>query len=98
MREILPNNWDVPLQVDEEDYWWLSKFKWRVRFTKYGVPKLIEPYGPSIGRVLLNSPQGLEVDHIDYDPFNNRKDNLQAITKHENLARRRFNGSGSNRN
>lgn len=30
----------------------------------------------------------LDVDHIDGDPFNNHLDNLQAITRRENLAKR----------
>ncbi len=31
-----------------------------------------------------------EVDHLDGDPFNNRASNLEWVTRHENLRRRRY--------
>ena len=33
-------------------------------------------------------PLGYEVDHIDNDPFNNNIDNLQLLTRKENLQKR----------
>ena len=33
-------------------------------------------------------PGNMDVDHIDGDPFNNHIDNLQMITRRENLAKR----------
>jgi len=91
MREIPTTNYPRLIQVDDEDYDYLSLFTWRTLFTKYGRPRLVVPTTTSIGRVLLQPPTHLEVDHIDRDPFNNQRHNLQAISKEENLARRQFN-------
>lgn len=33
-------------------------------------------------------PKGYDIDHIDGNPFNNNLDNLQAITRKENIAKR----------
>lgn len=33
-------------------------------------------------------PEGLEIDHIDNDPSNNKLENLQTLTKRENLFKR----------
>ena len=33
-------------------------------------------------------PQGYDVDHIDNDPLNNRLENLQLLTREQNLAKR----------
>ena len=34
-------------------------------------------------------PKGYDIDHIDGNPYNNNLDNLQAITRGENLAKRK---------
>lgn len=40
-------------------------------------------------RFLTNCPKGLEVDHKDKNPFNNRKsENLEIVTRKENMKRR----------
>ena len=38
-------------------------------------------------------PLGYDVDHIDNNPFNNNIDNLQLLTRKENLQRRRIKGA-----
>lgn len=41
-------------------------------------------------------PKGYDVDHIDGDPLNNSLDNLQLLTRAENLRKRAKNGANQN--
>jgi hypothetical protein len=40
-------------------------------------------------RVLMGAPNGLEVDHIDGNGLNNRRDNLRTATKAQNVRNQR---------
>lgn len=47
----------------------------------------------SFGRIVYaflkgEIPYGMDVDHIDSNPFNNKPENLQCLTRRENLAKR----------
>lgn len=46
-------------------------------------------YGVRLHRVLIDAPDGMEVDHIDGDGLNNRKANLRLATHAENCMNRR---------
>ena len=38
-------------------------------------------------------PEGYEIDHVDGNPFNNNINNLEIVTRRENLLRRKHNGA-----
>ena len=94
MKEIPLTHGKVAL-VDDEDYPELSKFKWYAH--KMGTKisnKWYATRAPTcgIGRqltlrmhtVILGTQQGLEIDHINGNGLDNRRENLRAVTRREN--------------
>jgi hypothetical protein len=76
--------------VDDEDYDYLNQWRWnakKVGSSYYamsfvfinGVQKNIRMH-----RVLMNTPKGMDVDHIDHNGLNNQKHNLRNCTKSQN--------------
>lgn len=59
----------------------------RNKTTSYALSRLVYLY--FIGDI----PAGYDVDHIDGDTFNNLPENLQLLTRKENLNKREFNGN-----
>jgi len=78
--------------VDDVDYAVLGQYKWCVgRGTRYAVrgdrckQTLIYMH-----RVILNAPDGVEVDHINGDGLDNRRSNLRRCTHNENCRNQRL--------
>jgi hypothetical protein len=77
--------------VDDEDYELLSQFKWFASGGRYAArlnPKRRlegEPDLILMHRLIINAPSNLDVDHINRDSFDNRKNNLRAVTHQENM-------------
>lgn len=72
--------------VDDTDFDWLNEIKWtgnRKKYTSYAVTKHTKMH-----RVILNAPDGLEVDHIDGNGLNNQRSNLRLCTHRENQRNR----------
>jgi len=69
--------------VDEEDVFILSRHKWHRSNDGY-VKAKINGITTGIGRYLLNAPPGLQVDHINRKPLDNRRSNLRLVTPREN--------------
>ncbi len=94
MKQIPLTQGKVAL-VDDEDYEWLSQWKWYVR--KYGntyyVIRDIWQNGKRksirMHRIILRSPQGKEIDHANGDGLDNRRGNLRVCTHSQNLANQR---------
>lgn len=88
MREIPLTQGYVAL-VDDEDWEWLSRWKWSVAsgpHTQYaqrgparGHEKAIQMH-----RLILGTAPGLETDHINGDGLDNRRVNLRECTRQEN--------------
>ena len=41
-------------------------------------------------RIIMGEPDGMDVDHIDGDPLNNRRSNLRICTHNENMTNRKI--------
>jgi len=81
--------------VDDEDYGWLSQWKWhalKARNTYYAQRSV--PLGNGkyknlrMHREVVKTPQGLFTDHIDGDGLNNQKANLRFCTLQQNQFNR----------
>jgi hypothetical protein len=70
--------------VDAEDYEWLSKFSWSLasRYAKRRAGKTSK----LMHREIMNSPPGLDVDHINGDGLDNRRANLRLAGRGQNVA------------
>lgn len=80
--------------VDDEDYERLKHVKWSVRRskrTKNSKERISirnTKIGMSIARFIMKCPKNKVVDHINRDPFDNRKVNLRICTNAQNNANR----------
>jgi hypothetical protein len=78
--------------VDEEDYGIVSGIKWYAATSrtrqdgKYRViGRLFAPRkNIYMHRLIMNAPKGMEVDHINGDPLDNRRINLRICTRSQN--------------
>lgn len=92
MKKIQLTNSPKIVIVDDEDYQYLNQWKWRLGFydsiirgtRKNGIYKLF-----ILPRVIMNTPKGMDTDHIDGNRLDNRKSNLRICTHVENTRNRR---------
>lgn len=74
--------------VDDEDYELLNKFIWNAH--RYGSKfRAITKKGPEgkeilMHRLIMKAPKGMEVDHINHNPLDNRKNNLRLASRADN--------------
>jgi hypothetical protein len=69
-------------EVDDEDYEWLSKYKWywnRGYAATYYQGKRFKMH-----RLIMNAAPGVEIDHKDRDKLNCQKSNLRICTTTQN--------------
>lgn len=81
MKEISLTQGKVAI-VDDEDYKWLAQWKWYChgKYAERGFPIRIKMH-----RVIINTPPGMETDHINGNGLDNRKSNLRICTHSENM-------------
>lgn len=76
--------------VDDNTYAWLSQYKWcahkdanRFYAVRKGALSMGIPF-VRMHRVVIGAKKGEEVDHINGDGLDNRRENLRIVTKREN--------------
>lgn len=84
--------------VDDEDFEFLSQFKWKALKTKpertFYVNRTLKREkgkprkGVYMHRLVMNTPPNLSVDHIDGNGLNNQKSNLRNISQAANSLNR----------
>lgn len=79
--------------VDDEDYEWLSAFKWSFAGKGYvarGVWNKTRVVHEKMSRIIMKAPDGKEVDHIDLNKLNNQRSNLRLATHRQNSCHTGF--------
>lgn len=78
--------------VDDEDYEWLTQWKWHYSARGYAVRSCREPKPQSVRmhRVIVGAEPSEEVDHINGDKLDNRRCNLRKCTHAENMRNMKF--------
>jgi hypothetical protein len=98
MAQLILANGEVSL-VDEEDFSCVSRYSWRLdRFgyvirTKRGAVKKSRTT-VFLHREIMKPPQDMQIDHINGNKRDNRRENLRIVTHLENSANRRIGGHG----
>jgi hypothetical protein len=74
--------------VDDEDFEYLNQWKWWADYDSH--TKSFRPARTCNGstlfmhRVIMQTPKGLFVDHINHNTLDNRKENLRNVTNSQN--------------
>jgi hypothetical protein len=83
--KLIPLTKGLSAKVDDEDFEYLNQFHWHVDSKGYAVRNKPRPrqgnHAIYMHRVVNNTPDGLQTDHIDRDKLNNQKGNLRNATQ-----------------
>ena len=74
--------------VDDDDFEWLSAFKWQFTTDKYGNDYARrKSHGRHIimHREIMQAAHGIQVDHVDGHGLNNKRSNLRFATHAQNM-------------
>ena len=81
------------VQVDDEDYDYLMQWKWHAQKGKYSFYATRSEHSRGknrtvktiwMHRIIMNTPKGLSVDHIDHNGLNCQKSNMRNCTSSQN--------------
>lgn len=86
MKEIELSRGQMAL-VDDEDFDWLSQWKWSYAPVGYAVRRY-EGKIILMHRLIMDAPKGKRVDHINMNGIDNRRINLRICSHRENLLNR----------
>ena len=97
MKEIPLTQGKVAI-VSDCDYEWLSQYKWQAmrgyKETFYAAhavrPKVGKRGYIYMHRLILDAPDGMQVDHVNGDGLDNRRQNLRLATNAENRRNTRI--------
>lgn len=102
MKEIILTQGQFAL-VDDEDFEEISKYKWsaakdKERYVAHRNSLSSEGNGKRrtmlMHRVIMKAPKGKDVDHINRNTLDNRKENLRVCTHAENMRNQKVKYDG----
>ena len=76
--------------VDDEDFEWLSQWKWHFNRKKYAARTINHSGKLYMHQVILNTPKGMLSDHRNGNGLDNRRKNLRACNVQQNKANSRL--------
>lgn len=98
MKEILLTKGQVAL-VDDCDYEWLNQWNWYACSSNSTVPGFYarrtikdtngKKYNVYMHRLITGASRGVEVDHINHNKLDNRRENLRISSRSENNRNRK---------
>lgn len=75
--------------VDDEDFEYLNQFNWNAHFDGHNYYAVRTVYNPKktirMHRIVMNTPDDMEPDHIDHNGLNCQKYNMRNCTHIENI-------------
>ena len=80
--------------VDDEDFEYLNQFRWYKAGRGYAVGRMGTRKVFKMHRIISKAPDGKEVDHINRNKLDNRKENLRIVTHIENMQNMKTPNSG----
>lgn len=81
-KKVSKLTWYAHENSQRKNHWDVRCHFWDCKDSKY---KTI-----LIHRFILNAPKGLQVDHINHDVFDNRRENLRICTNQQNCWNKNF--------
>ena len=81
--------------IDDEDFDIVSKHKWhakKYKHTYYAATNIKKEDKKTIlrmHRLIINVPDGMEIDHLDHNGCNNQKYNIKVCTHWENMQNKK---------
>lgn len=85
--------------IDDDDFEELSKYRWcddgRGYATRHVIAPSGEPKSMKMHIQIAGLQKGLQIDHIDGNPLNNRRENLRHVTGSQNQYNQKSNRGGS---
>jgi hypothetical protein len=92
MSRMIPLTQGKFALVDDEDFDYLNQWKWCALYKKhintyYAVRSGIG--ATHMARLIMSTPKGMVVDHINHNTLDNRRSNLRNVTYSENQTNRR---------
>lgn len=79
--------------LDEEDTHLFDEYRWHIKRNRSKTYVRCHPQFVYLHRMVMNAPVGIQVDHINGNGLDNRKENLRLCTTSQNLFNR-----GKNKN
>ena len=84
-----PNKRKIFTLVDDDDYEWLPKEGWSCNGHGYA-QKFINIKIMQMHRLIMNAPKNKDIDHINGNKLDNRRENLRFATRQQNAANRKI--------